>query len=353
MVQIKKKHDIDTFLKSPSGGAVLIYGPNGGLVRERADTLCQTITGPSQDPFATVTLNGDTIAQTPSRLFEEASTISLFGGQRVIRINGTTDKIADSIKALLDTQSPKNQLQNNQPMDNMVMFVAGDLPAKSKVRALFEKSKTHKSIACYQDDTKDIASLLNQRLSEDSITISRDAQQWILSHLGSDRGSTRNEIEKLALHAGQNGTITLDMAMLLVGDNQALSISEMVYLAFEGNHQGIDHHYDQLMAEGTSPIAILRAITNHLTKLQLIATTAQKEKQTVATIINNLRPPVFWKLKPRMENHAQRWPQKTLSEILHLSLQVEQQTKQTDYPSNTLTNRLLHQIAAWHQKIRK
>lgn len=338
MPQIKKPNDINTYIQSPTGSVVLIYGPDSGLVRERADALCTAVVGDSGDPFATVTLDGDTIADSPDGLFTEASALSLFGGKRAIRVNGLADKALDTIKSLFTTIESTG-------IPNMVVLVAGDLPAKSKIRTLFDKSPNHKSIACYNDDGRDVGKMLNERLNADNITLQPDAQKWILSHLGADRGNTRNEIEKLALYAGQGGTIDLPTAMKMVGDNQALNLSEMVYMAFDGNHGGIDTHYDALIADGTAPIAIMRAITGHIAKLQLIIATAGQEKRSVSQVIGGLQPPVFWKLKPRLETHATRWHAQTLADMLTLCLQTEQNSKQTDYPVETMTNRLLHQIA--------
>ena len=338
MVQLKKNPEIDAFMASPPTDvtAVLIYGPDAGLTKERADTIAKSVAGQSDDPFAIVSLDNDTIIETPARLLEESHAISMFGGRRVIRINGASDKIAKTAEDIVSDD--KNQ--------NLVVFVAGDLAAKSKLRALFDKSKTQKSIACYQDGERDIAGLLNGRLQEDSIAIDNDARGWILSHLGSDRANSRSEIEKLCLYAGQNGHIDLDMAMQLIGDNQALDLSEMVYAAFEGNHNGIEHHFTPLLAEGVSPVAILRTISNHIMKLQLILATAKQDNKSPSAIINELRPPVFWKLKPRMEQHTRIWNHGKLARILEECVATEKQSKLTGRPVDTMVNRLLHQISA-------
>ena len=338
MVQLKKIPEINTFITSPSADvtAVLIYGPDSGLVKERADAIVQSISSQSDDPFASITLDSDTITENPARLFEESNAISMFGGRRVIRINGASDKITKTVESLI--VDDKNQ--------NLVIFVAGDLPTRSKLRSIFDKSKTQKSIACYQDNERDISNMLNSRLSEDSIRIDNDARTWVLSHLGSDRANSRSEIEKLSLYAGKNGHIDLDMASRLIGDNQALDLSEMVYAAFEGNHNGIEHHFNQLMAENISPIAILRTISNHIMKLQLILATAKQDNKSPTAIISELRPPVFWKLKPRMEQHLRIWNQGKLSRILQECVETEQQSKLTGRPVETMTNRLLHQISA-------
>ena len=338
MVQLKKNPDINAFIASPPADvtAVLLYGPDSGLIKERADAIVRSVTQKSDDPFAFVSLDNDTIVETPARLFEESSAISMFGGRRVIRINSASDKIAKTAENLVSDD--KNQ--------NLVVFVAGDLPAKSKLRSLFDKSKLQKSIACYQDSERDIAGLLNGRLQEDYIRINNDARAWVLSHLGSDRANSRSEIEKLCLYAGQNGHIDLNMATQLIGDNHALDLSDMVYAAFDGQHTGIERHFHQLLTEGVSPVAMLRTISAHIMKIQLILESAKQENQSPSAIINQLRPPIFWKLKPRMEQHVRTWNQNKLNRILSECVETERQSKLSNRPVDVMVNRLLHQISA-------
>ncbi|HEX2652343.1 MAG TPA: DNA polymerase III subunit delta, partial [Xanthobacteraceae bacterium] len=74
--------DIDAFVARPDAARsiVLIFGPDAGLVSERAETLVRSAVDSIDDPFALVRLNGDELAGDPARLVDEASTVPLFGG---------------------------------------------------------------------------------------------------------------------------------------------------------------------------------------------------------------------------------------------------------------------------------
>src|SRR3974390_701436 len=87
MVALRGK-DIDAYLARPDPGRpiVLLYGPDAGLVRERADALIASAVDDPNDPFSMVKLDGDELAAEPSRLVDEALTVPLFGGRRAIRI---------------------------------------------------------------------------------------------------------------------------------------------------------------------------------------------------------------------------------------------------------------------------
>src|SRR5450432_2989228 len=83
MVALRGK-EIDAFLARPDPGRpiILLYGPDAGLVRERADALLASAVDDPNDPFSLVKLDGDELSAEPSRLVDEAMTMPLFGGRR-------------------------------------------------------------------------------------------------------------------------------------------------------------------------------------------------------------------------------------------------------------------------------
>ena len=89
MVALRGK-EIDAFLARPDAGRpiILLYGPDAGLVRERADALIASAVDDPNDPFALVKLDGDELSAEPSRLVDEAMTVPLFGGRRASAVMG-------------------------------------------------------------------------------------------------------------------------------------------------------------------------------------------------------------------------------------------------------------------------
>ena len=79
---------VQGFLKhpDPTARAVLLYGPDGGMVRERARHLTQLIAEDPEDPFRVAELTGATLKEDPARLADEAAALCFTGGRRVIRV---------------------------------------------------------------------------------------------------------------------------------------------------------------------------------------------------------------------------------------------------------------------------
>ena len=59
---------IDAFLRAPDNAAraILVYGPDTGLVRERADILAKTVVADISDPFLVAELIPSQLRETPT-----------------------------------------------------------------------------------------------------------------------------------------------------------------------------------------------------------------------------------------------------------------------------------------------
>ena len=88
--------DVDTQVTklSPQYLAVLVFGPDEGLVRERSSKIAKQVLPDLKDPFLVANIDPNNLKSEPGLLADEAAAISMMGGRRVIRIDGwhkTTD----------------------------------------------------------------------------------------------------------------------------------------------------------------------------------------------------------------------------------------------------------------------
>ncbi len=218
--------DIDTFLARPDPGRpiILLYGPDAGLVRERADALLASAVDDPNDPFSLVRLDGDELSAEPSRLVDEAMTVPLFGGRRAIRVRAGSRSFASGIDTLAD--SPIK--------DCRIVIEAGELRAENPLRKACERAKTAVAIACYPDGERDLAKLIDDELRIANLRIAADARASLTALLGGDRQASRNELRKLTLYAHGKGEVTLEDVMAVVADASELKIDPIVDGAFAG-----------------------------------------------------------------------------------------------------------------------
>ena len=250
MVALRGK-EIDAFLARPDPGRpiILLYGPDAGLVRERADALLASAVDDPTDPFSLVRLDGDELSAEPSRLVDEAMTIPLFGGRRAIRVRAGSRSFASGVDTLAE-----------QPLkDCRIVIEAGELRAESPLRKACERAKTAVAIACYPDDERDLARLIDDELRVSNLTIAPDARAALMALLGGDRQASRNELKKLALYAHGGAEVTLDDVMAVVADASELKIDPIVDGAFAGKPDLVETEFAKAVVAGTYPGVIISA----------------------------------------------------------------------------------------------
>src|ERR1700750_2576722 len=163
-----KGSDIDSFVARPDSArpVVLVFGPDAGLVRERAEALVRASVDDPKDPFQLARLDGDELAGEPTRLVEEANTIPLFGGRRAVWVRAGGRNFAPAVEALMASTSP----------DFRVVIEAGDLKRSAPLRALCERAKNAVALPCYADAERELARLIDDEMRAASLTITADAR---------------------------------------------------------------------------------------------------------------------------------------------------------------------------------
>src|SRR5437764_254451 len=291
MVALRGK-DIDAFLARPDPGRpiILLYGPDAGLVRERAEALLASAVDDPNDPFSLVKLDGDELSAEPSRLVDEAMTVPLFGGRRAIRVRAGARSFASGIDTLAE-----------MPLrDCRVVIEAGELRPESPLRKACERAKTAVAIGCYPDGERDLAKLIDDELRSSNLRIAADARASLTALLGGDRKASRNELSKLALYAHGKGEVTLDDVMAVVSDASELKLDPIVDGAFAGKPELVETEFGKAMVAGTYPGVIISAAQRQAAWLHK-SMLAIAEGTPASTVLDSGFPRLHFSRKPIVE----------------------------------------------------
>jgi DNA polymerase-3 subunit delta len=327
---------VEGFLRRPDPAvrAVLLYGPDAGLVRERADVLGRSVAPDLRDPFRVADLTGALIAADPARLYDEAAQISLMGGQRLVRVRD----ISDAQSAVF------GRFLVNPPSEGLVIVEAGDLPARGALRRIFDDAPSGVAIGCYPDSARDLADVIRETLAAHRITASRDAIEFLITHLGGDRLLTRSELEKLALYAGDGGRVDIDDVQASIADSAAVSLDDAVLAAAEGDGAALDRALSRVFQEGESPVSVIRAVLRHLQRLHVLSAKLASG-ETVDSVLRAARPPIFFKQQDSFRRQLAQWREPQLRRQLDALAAAEALTKTTGMPPETVCRAVLFAIA--------
>ena len=326
----------DAFARDPDAAvrAVLVYGPDDGLVRTRAEALTKAVAEDVSDPFRVADVTAAALRDTPSLIADEAAAIALTGGRRVVRFRDAPESMASALENFLE----------DSPGDALVVVQAGNLSARSKLRKLFEDAKNAAALPCYADDERTLDQVIRSTFKSEGISVSTEAADYLTANLGADRGLSVAELEKLAIYAGPGGSVELDDAVASVGNSSALSIDDVIFGAAGGDGLAADRALTRSYQEGVNPVTILRALGRHLMRLQLAR--AKTDAGTpVDAALKALRPPVFFKLAGPFRQQLRVWSGPKLARALALVLEAERQCKRTGAPAPELCGRAILQIS--------
>jgi DNA polymerase-3 subunit delta len=335
MVALRGK-DIDSFLARPDPARpiILLYGPDAGLVRERAEALLKSAVDDPNDPFSMVKLDGDELSAEPSRLVDEAMTVPLFGGRRAIRVRAGARSFAGGIDRLAD-MSVK---------DCRIVIEAGELRAENPLRKVCERAKTAVAIGCYPDGERDLAKLIDDELKIASLKIAPDARAALMSLLGGDRQASRNELSKLTLFAHGEAEVTLDHVMAVVSDASDLKLDPIVDGAFAGKPELVESEFAKAMVAGTYPGVIIMAAQRHAAFLHKSALTVA-EGAPAGSVLESGFPRLHFSRKPMAETALRNFSVERLAAVIdQLAIAAFDMRKQTALAS-AIAQRALLSIA--------
>lgn len=320
----------------PETVAVLLFGPDEGLVRERAERLVTSVVPDLRDPFRVAEFDGTTLVQDPALLASEAAALSMTGGRRVVRIRGATNALAPIFQSFLDMQKS----------DALVVVEAGELAKESLLRRVFEKGTNAIGIPSYPDSPEAISELLRTALRAERILIAPEALEEAVSLLGADRGTTRREVEKLILYAAGNKNITIDEVRAVLGDESEARIEEACDAAGQGYARELDRALERLWAAGIAPTAVVRVAMAHFQRLAL-AKQRVAQGETAEAIARRSKPQVHFRRLPAFTVQIRNWSDERIGEALDLLLETEALCKTTAVPPEAVCGRAMFTIAAW------
>ncbi len=319
--------------------AVLIYGPDAGLVRERLNALTKAVAGSIDDAFRVAEFGADVLVGDPARLGDEAAALSLTGGRRVVRVRDAGDTLAQLFETFLESAGG----------DSVVLVTAGELSPRSKLRAAFEQADLGAALPCYTDNAESLDGVIRAALKAAGLQITPEALGWLSDRLGGDRELSRRELEKLVLYMGADtkrsgGTVTEEDAVACIGDSAALGVDDLIFALGDGDQATVQRVFARLAAEGTSPVSILTSAARHLMRLHE-ARGRMAEGKNAEQAAAMLRPPVFFKFKERFNGQTRRWNEALLARGLEVVMEAEMAAKSTDVPTEAVVERALMQLA--------
>ncbi len=328
MAQIKGV-SIWRFLDKPdkSVRAILLYGPNESFAHEAAQKLAAWALGKSDDPYAITKLGEDEIKRDSARLGDALAAQSLLGGPTIVwaRISG---KSADA--SILEALA---SIERGEP-NGYLIIEAGDLGGSAELVKKFGAA-THASVIAFYEETDAERAVYAKALAKErGIAFERDAEDYFLTGLPSDRGLARQEIEKLALYAHDlRRNINVEDLEALMASQAESALDAASLAAAQGKAAKAVESLARI--DALSGVSALRALLRRLHQLRdarILMDGGKSSEDAVA----KLRPPVFWKERDAVASQARLWSSKKLNAAYDVLWAAEMRSKTAGAPQELI-----------------
>ena len=283
----------------------LLYGENFGLKKDIKNyIISQTKKG--GESIEQVSFYEKEVLENEENLFNFIFSGSLFSNKKVAIINEATDKI---IKKFEDLFSKNFE-------STTIIVLSEILDKKSKLRNLFEKENKTICIPCYLDNERDLQVIADLEFKKNKLKVSREIINLLIEKSNFDRNNLRNEIEKIISFAHNKNKIELDDIKNLINFSGEYKSDILINECLCGNISEYKKIISELYVNTINQVSLLRIFSYKIHRLLKIKE-QENEVNNLETLINNSRPPIFWKEKPLIKKQLSIWSLVDLKAIIN------------------------------------
>lgn len=304
--------DATQFCRSPDRRyrAALIYGEDGVEVSRRRVQLIKALIGEGEDHNVTQ-IDVAQARRDPAIVSDALRARGFFGGEPIVVIEGGTDGLAAGLSNIFAERSDG---------DAFLVVTAGILPARSKLRKLFEGDAGTVAAPVYQTalGRQEIEVLLKDaQISAVDDDAMRDLVDFARS---SDIGALHDLVARLALYMlSEDAPLSsVDVLACLPGSGDA-DLDDVLDAVADGEASSIGPIVSKLESQGVNPTTLAISAMRKFKQLHAIASAGG----AADTVISRLRPPVFGPRRDRLSRQARVWSTPKCEGALKLILETD------------------------------
>ena len=309
---IHKSYLVENNIEVLKNNIVLFYGENQGLIQEFKLKIYNKYIDAQILKY-----NQEEIIDNSNNFFNEINNSSLFNDKKVFLIDKITDKFLEIIKQISILSG-----------DDKIFLFSNILEKKSKIRTLFEKEKNKDIVPCYQDNSLTIQKIIFKKLANLN-GLTEEMVNLISSSCSNDRAKLNNEIEKIKQFF-YNKPIEIKYLRRLLNLKEEDDFNYIKDSAISGDKEATNNLLNSTAIENEKTNLYLSMLNQRLIMLKNLS----NKNQNIEKLINNLKPPIFWKEKPAVIAQAKKWNKERLDNAIYKTYKFEIQLK-----TNSLLNK--------------
>jgi len=313
-------------IKSKNYKSILLYGVNQGLKDELIKSAILK------------DFSGEILKYDESEVIEKSEIIlesflngSLFDDQKLILISRCSNKIYPFIEKFLEKDISQA----------MIVLNSENLDKKSKLRALYEKSKDLICVPFYEDNQQSLSIFANKYLQNKNIKLSREILNLVIERSQGDRGNLKNELHKIENLSLSKKNISNEDIINITNLAENYTVFELVDNYLAKNQKKVSKIINENNFVNDDSIIILRTLLSRSKRL-LKLKNMQNVNKSIDDAIAVYKPPIFWKekdiVKQQMSNWSEDEVKKKIFEISNLEILIKKNSSSINLVSDLISN---------------
>ncbi len=277
----------------------LIYGENEGQKNEIIQILKKKFKGNIESYDETQILKDTELFYT--KIFNQ----SFFENEKIIIINRCSEKLYEVVEIL----------KEKNISDIKIILNANILEKKSRLRNLFEKDGELIIVPTYKDTSITLMEIAKKFFYTYKISISQETINLLVNRCNGDRGHLKSELNKILIYIQDKKNISLEEIFKLTNLAENFSINELVDTSLSKNSSKISEIINESNYKAEDGIIILRTYLQKAKRL-LKLYEAKNKNESFDDLINNSKPPIFWKDKPIIRRQLENWSKSKIKNLI-------------------------------------
>ena len=253
---------------------------------------------------------------------------SLFGDQELVIISESTDKILEIFDNTIASTNNKK-----------IIFLSSLLTKRSKLRNLAETETDFNCIACYDDTPVQLQSILLQKLKDNKISVSREFLNSIFEVNSLNRQDINDAITKIQLIQSTSNIKEENLKNIFYSSSHNDNF-EIINFCLLGDKKNINKVLSNIYIQGINFNEILAALKYKVNKLIEISVSNTSDLN-VNQLVENYKPPIFWKEKNMVKEQLRRWTNGELNKLMEIIYETEINCKKNYEISNTILQQFI------------
>ena len=292
---IYKSYLLEKNFKSINCDITLFYGENIGLRNDFKNII------KSENPDVLIKkFDQESIIKDTEFFLTELFNFSLFEKKIFFFIENVSDKILPIMQEV-ETKIDKQK----------IYLFSSVLDKKSKLRGYLEKSTKNAIIPCYLDNEINLKNIILDKLFGFK-GLSAENLNLIIQNCNHDRVKLNNELDKIVVFF-EKKVLDKEKLELLLNLEVNDDFNSLRDEAILGNKIKTNKLLDNTIIEFDKSAFYLSLLNQRFRKLSEINNLAKTSN--INQIINNIRPPIFWKDKPIITTQIKKWNSETINQI--------------------------------------